>query len=164
LARWLRRRWSSLAFALAALLLIATISPDATVDRGNAQATLALPFLLAAVTVRMWRRAASQAPEVLRIRWLHRLVCWRTALVCVYGALFALWVSSVLNQAADDADFGAATWIHETNGSHLLRASMPWFLIAAVVVVLLEPFAWLLWPAPLRRAVRDARMNSRLPR
>ncbi|WP_042424123.1 hypothetical protein [Streptacidiphilus anmyonensis] len=160
LGRLRRYRWwlARLVAALPAVALLAYgMSAPPTAEGASSPESVfwqddALPFLLLAATLTLWRAPEEGLPDALRLRDLHRRVCRRAAVVLLFGACLALGVDHWYSWHPDPAAASAAA------GTGL---ALFWL---ALVPVLLEPALWPLWPAPIRRAVRAARTAEALYR
>ncbi|MBS2965273.1 hypothetical protein KGA66_19645 [Actinocrinis puniceicyclus] len=158
----LRRWFFSGLLMVSAVVVIMYTQTGRDVDVENMWAAAALALFVGGATARVWCRAADQGSQVLRWRRLHRRVFWRAGVVCLLAGVAALWLDAFWQWRADNILGGAylPAWSADEGHAAFSRGLAKWLSLAAVPLVLVEPFAWLLWPRSLRAAVRDSRQAA----
>jgi hypothetical protein len=146
----LRRRALRGALALGALLLIALPPGSERIWHD-----VGLTLLVFAFTLPVWRAPEESLPDVLRLRELHRRICWRTSTGLVLAGTLALVANRWLlgrHTAGDTADaHTVAVW-------GVLLACL------GAVPSLAENLLWRLWPGSVRRAAKIAEAMAKINR
>jgi hypothetical protein len=161
------RRWLVPALLMAAAVgIISMTQSGLDADVENMWAAGAFLVFVGGATGWVWRRAADEGLESLRWRRLHRRVFWRVATICLFASLAALWTVAFWEWRADDSPGGydPALWAADQGHAAFFRGLSGWLALAAIPVVFVEPFAWLLWPRSLRAAVRNDRATIMIAR
>ncbi len=156
---WLRRLLIPAALVVAAIVVIASTQSGGDVDIENLWASVAFLLFIAGATMWVWRKARGEGFEALRWRRLHRRVFWRAAATCLLLSMVSLWFVAFWQWRADYAANGSnlPTWLSYDAHARFFRGLTGWLAFAAAPLVVIEPFAWRLWPASMRTAVRRAR-------
>jgi hypothetical protein len=153
------RRWR---WRLAQLLIALLSLPLLTYDMG-ARGPIAsdqdkfwhdgaLPFLVLAAFLPVWRAPEEGLPDALRLRELNRRLCRRAAVLMLLEASAAVGFD---HWYAWHGSLGAASTASEIGACLFGLSPLVW---------LLDPVLWVLWPAPIRRAVRSAQAAEALYR
>ena len=164
----LRRALPSITLIALAVAVIAGTQDSGEVDRNveveNMWASVAFLLFISGATAWVWRKARSEGFEALRWRRLHRRTFWRAAALCLMGSMVALWWVAFWQWHADNAVSVAdlPRWAADDAHARFFRGLAGWSAFAALPLVVAEPFAWRLWPRPVRMAVRRAQVAKKL--
>lgn len=159
----LRRASPSIVCVAGAVVLLALIG-DADVDSGNLWAIPALALVWTAATVPAWRSGGRRygfESQALRLRRLHIRMHVRGTILLVYASLGLLWAASYAHFEWSD-EYGTTNPAADSAHYSSYDAWSLWLLAAAAVPLLVLPLTWRLWPSPVRRAVREARLTARV--
>lgn len=156
----LRRLLPSIVLVAAAVVVLSSTQSDADVDVENMWAAVAFLLFAGGVTAWVWRKARADGFEALRWRRLHRRVFWRAAAVCLLAGLVSLWFDAFWQWRADNSPGVSQlpVWEADSAHAHFFAGLSGWLAFAAAPLVVIEPFAWRLWPRPMRMAVRRAQV------
>lgn len=163
------RRWLvpiTLIAGAVAVIASTQSSGDAgrNVDVENLWASIAFLLFITGATAWVWRKARGEGFEALRWRRLHRRIFWRAAALCLMVSTAALWWVAFWQWNADHAAdvSNLPMWAADDGHARFFRGLAGWSAFAALPLVVAEPFAWRLWPRPIRAAVRRARVAKLL--
>jgi hypothetical protein len=163
--RFTRRRVISLGVSLAVVVIgFAVLLPAVSGGydaAGSLRFASALLIWLLAVSWPLWRAPERALAEPLRLRLRHRLVMRRLALLALIAAdggfiADSYWRWRRTDHVNGPGHYGDPTELHLDHLAHLAVTTGLALLLACVLLVALEPLLWLLWPAAIRRSVRQA--------
>lgn len=159
------RGWAfSFALMIGAIVIIAATQHGDDADVENLWAAVAFVLFVTGATARVWRKVREAEFEALRWRRLHRRIFWRAAVVSLLAGLISLWFVAFWQWRSDKAFNTIDVLAFSSDSGHaaFFRGLSAWLCAAAVPIVAIEPFAWLLWPRPIRSAVRRGRVAKML--